>query len=457
MRFDALVAGGKVVLPGVGIVEADVGIVDGKIAALTSDDVRSEADEVIDVSGLHVMPGVVDPHVHFGFIDDLGKDFFHETRSAASGGVTTMLGYFLSSSDYEEDHAGRVRLGEQHALVDFGFHYTIVSPDQLSKAADYASAGVSSLKYLMTSKGAESRRLNLQDVDDGLLFSLLHEAQAGGYLPCVHCENIELIAMFTEAGRRSGADGLAAWNRVRPGFAEAEGVLRAGYLAHAAEASDLYVVHLSSQAGLDAVRLLRSGRLGTRIHVETCPHYLLLSEDSPAGSYAKVNPPVRTRADQEALWQALLEGEISTIGSDHVARPASTKEKDIWNASPGFPGVATMLPLLIDEAVLNRGLPLERLAAYMSSNPARLFGLSPQKGSLTPGSDADLVCVDLGAQREITAASLHSHSGYTPFEGMKVRGWPVVTMVRGNVVYREGEFADQGHGRFVHRSLTAGI
>jgi dihydropyrimidinase len=188
--------------------------------------------------------------------------------------------------------------------------------------------------------------------------------------------------------------------------------------------------------------------------VESCPHYLTLTTDSPCGTYGKVNPPLRSEADVEALWQAVADGFVDTIGSDHVPRHRSFKEKDIWTASAGFPGLENMLPTLLSSGFHDRGLPLTRIAELTASRPARLFGMYPKKGVIQAGSDADFALVDLNESYEVAAADQFSASEYTPWEGWQMKGRVRHTILRGETVFSVGREFGAASGEFVSRRFS---
>jgi dihydropyrimidinase len=188
---------------------------------------------------------------------------------------------------------------------------------------------------------------------------------------------------------------------------------------------------------------------------ETCPQYLTHTSDMPIGSLGKVNPPLRSDRDREALWEAIADGLIDTIGSDHVPRRRERKTGSIWTASAGFPGTATILPLLLSEGHHKRKVPLTRIVEMCSTNPARAFGLHPRKGSLAPGADADLAIVDLSLERTASADLLGGHSDYSLYEDRVLRGWPVLTMVRGEIVMQDGKVVGPGgHGEYLRRAAA---
>jgi len=211
-------------------------------------------------------------------------------------------------------------------------------------------------------------------------------------------------------------------------------------------------VHTSTEATLKEIRSFR--QQGGKIYAETCPHYLTHTYDSDVGMFGKQNPPLRSPEDVEAMWGAIEDGTIDTIGSDHAPRLGDKKKGSVWDASPGQPNMPVILPVLLSEGYNKRNISLERIAEISSANPARIFGLWPQKGSLSIGSDADLVMVDLNLEKTITAKGLQGRADYSIYENQKMKGWPVLTMIRGKQVARDGKLlAEPGSGKFIHRNI----
>jgi dihydropyrimidinase len=410
------------------------------------------AAQEIDAHGLHVLPGLIDPHVQLypqpGF-----AHYATETGSAALGGVTTIIKMHRDLEGYDGGTvSAEVAGAEGRAHVDFAFHLAIMTDAQITAIPAYArDLGVTSFKLFTAYKGAEGVPIGIQGVDDGQLFAALAQVAGVGGVALVHCENQELAAAARRQVEERGGDGLRAFAESRPWLVEAEAVRRVSFLASVA-GCPLYVVHVTSKEGLEA--LSGAKREGRRVFIETEPHYLTETADSPAGALAKVIPPIREQADNEALWAGLATGEVDAIGSDHVSAVRERKRGAIWDAQLGFPGVGTILPVLLSEGV-NRGrLSLARLAAATSTNPARIFGLH-RKGALLPGYDADFAVVDLELERTVDAAQLGSTSDFSIYEGRTLRGWPALTACRGRVVARDGELVGaEGHGRFMRRTCV---
>jgi dihydropyrimidinase len=310
--------------------------------------------------------------------------------------------------------------------------------------------GVSSFKFYMNFRGDEGAYLGVAGTDDGYLWELAQRvARHPRATLCVHTENIEIANRLQARLMAAGREGLEAWEASRPPVTEAENVNRAAFFGRRA-GCPVYVVHMSSAAALEEVRLARAA--GATVHAETCPHYLTHTLESPLGLIAKTNPPLRRREDVEALWRGLADGAIDVVGSDHVPRPRAAKAGTTWKASRGGPVLSMIVPVLLSEGVHRRGLSLARVAQLVALTPARLFNLYPRKGTLQVGSDADLTVVDPDLEREVTWAGLASFADYSIWEGQRLRGWPVLTISRGRVVARDGHFVGEpGWGRYLPR------
>ncbi len=450
MQFDTVVANGTVVFPETGPAPADIAVKDGKIAAiLTAGQSEGTARRTIDATGRHVFPGLIDAHIHFGFAEPV-TEYTTETIYAAQGGFSTVLGFFLNNEPYGGVFERELGHALPRAHVDFGFHFSTASPQHLQEMESYVrDYGVNSFKYFMNFKGEEGRYLGLDGTDDSYLYELLQEAaRIGNVTVVLHTENIEIVNKMRRDSQAAGKDTLRDWCLAKPAFTEAESVIRALYFAEHHGAT-IYIPHLSSAMALEEVRRWR--KRYDRVYVETCPQYLTHTLDSDMGSVGKANPPFRTQADVDALWEGLADGSIDVVASDHVPRKKATKEKPIWQASQGFPGTATILPVLLGEGYHKGRLSLQRIAQVLTSAPARIFDLT-DKGAIRVGLDADLTIADLGQERIVKAEELGSFSDYSLYDGWKFKGWPRLTMVRGTVVMEDGKIVGPaGHGKFLAR------
>jgi dihydropyrimidinase len=450
-EYELRLSGGEAVLPGLGRTPVDIGISGGVIAALLRPGAPGGADETLDVSGRVVLPGAIDAHVHLGQDISVPKtraDVEAETASAVAGGITTMLVYLMSPDPYEDLHAGVQALMDTYSYTDYGFHYCLVRPSQVAAIPRYVSElGVSSFKFFMNFRGEEGAYLGLPGNDDGFLLDLLQAVADNGAMANPHAENIELIWRIRKDLDKPLDAALGAWDRARPAYVEAEAEQRVAYLAGVVGAS-VYAVHVSSQEALGA--LTGQQERNPNVFIETCPHYLTLDAGMPLGSRGKVNPPLRSSSDRDHLWEALAAGTIDVVGSDHVPRHVAAKDKDLWSATAGFPGTGTLLPLLVSEGHLRRGIPLERLVDVTATRPAQLFGLYPHKGVIAPGSDADLTVMDLGRAARVDAGAQHSGAGYSVWQGWDVGCAIDHTILRGAFAVRDGALVNAG-GRFVRR------
>jgi len=461
MRFDLLIRGGTVVLPQTDGVAADVAIAGEKIAAILAPGTAVDAAATLDAAGKIVLPGVIDVHLHLGHGKDIARpcvpeDAAAETAAAAVGGVTTFIPYLMATDPFETLFDEVRQITEAGARIDFGYHFIISTEAQLAGVPRYAREfGAPSFKIFMNNRGGEGARLGLPDIDDGFLLRLCEAAAAHGGMVCPHPENIEAAWVLRNRLMKDDPDGrggLRAWNATRPPFVEADAVQRAGLFARDTGAR-LYIVHTSSRAALEAG--LRARDAGTDILIETCPHYLTHDVAWEGGDVGKINPPLRERGDREALWEGVLSGDIDTVATDHVHRDISAKAGGIWKASPGCPGLETLLPLMLTDAHHARGMPLGRIATLLAGAPAAAMGLAHRKGRVAVGLDADLAIVDLDREYLCRREDVRSSAGYSIYEGRRFKGKVVHTLVRGRFALRDGALIDGavGTGRYVSRAL----
>jgi dihydropyrimidinase len=448
-----------VVLSGRGLTRCTIRVENGRITGFDDEVSLGQEVERIDLSGLVVMPGVIDPHLHLGHGKDISRprikeDVARESAAAAMGGVTTFIPYLMGTTSYEAIFADVKSVTEVGSRIDFGYHFIISTEDQLAAIPNYArDYGVTSYKIFMNNRGGEGARLGLPDIDDGYLYRLCEIAAKVGGVVCPHPENIEVAWVFRNRLKESdphGLGGLALWDASRPDFIEAEAVQRSSYLSRIA-GSEIYIVHTSSQAALETALMQR--RTGAKVTIETCPHYLTHDISWEGGVIGKINPPLRSRNDCDALWQAIADGHIDTIGTDHVHRDLSGKQGSIWDASPGCPGLETMLPVMLSEGHAKRGLSLEKVAELTATASAKAFGLAERKGRIALGQDADFAIIDPKAVWTVDQSKLMSSAGYSIYHGWTFTGRVVHTVVRGNFVMRDGALDDEkiGYGRYLPR------
>ena len=447
-KLDLIVRNGTLVIPGVGKLNADIGIAGDKIA-LIGGNLTQPAEEVYDAAGRTVLPGIFDPHIHIGNEQSFESEAETETRAAILGGVTT-VGIFLRSLEdsYFQHLPAFRRAMDERSYVDSVFHPQIFTEQQIEEIPGYAEQfGIRSFKFYMSGIPGIVKSVS----DDVLLHGFRTVASLGeDAIACVHCETGTLVDRArSELKLRKPEGTLIDWEDAHPAVAEALAIQTAAYLARIAGAH-LYVVHLSSRHGLEVVRAAR--RAGMRFTVETTTPYLGINSSDSNGFLAKMVPPVRTPEHQAALWEGMLEGSINTVGTDNTSRALATKkpEAGLHGSRPGLPALGTHLPALLHYG-RERGVPLEVLIERATRSPARVYGIYPKKGTIAVGSDADLVVVDLDQERVVRARDLQGMSDFSPFEGKRLRGWPVATIKGGKIVARDGKIVAEPNGRYLPR------
>lgn len=461
MKIDRVLRGGEIVTPDGELTAADIAIGDGRIAGLLKPGEKIDCSNVLDVGGLTVMPGGVDVHIHLGHGADISRprtadDAAQESAAAAAGGITTFLSYVMSSAPFETIFDEIRTIAEQGARVDFGYHFVIATEEQLLGTPRYAKEfGAPSFKIFMNNRLGEGKRLGLPDLDDGYLLRLCESAAAVGGMVCPHPENAEIARVLRDremARDPDGKGGLKTWNATRPPYVEAEAVQRAAIVARA-NGAPIYFVHTSSGEAMQAAIAAKAD--GGTVFIETCPPYLTHNVDWPGGDIGKINPPLRTQADCDMLWKAILDGHVDTIATDHVHRHVSAKDGGIWKASPGTPGMEVLLPIMLSEGHFKRGLSLGRLASLLSRRPAEIMGMGERKGRIATGYDADFAVVDLKGKTAVSNATVRSSASYSIYDGWELRSSVVHTIVRGASVIENGELveASRGTGRYIHRRL----
>lgn len=468
--LDVVVSRGRVVLDAGVVTDVDVGIADGRIVAIGATGRLPAAAQTIDAAGRYVLPGLIDPHTHPGNWQPFEEDIRTTGRSAAAGGITTLfatvksvrLGGPFSTEALPEDvgsffdvFAGIPEAISRSSPVDVGLSFMIMTDQQAIEVPRYAAElGVRSFKFHpSTSLGPWHRKIGFPvAADDGTIFLALQGIARSGSLAMVHAENGQLGRALKRRLEEAGRSGLLAWAEGAPDAGEATEIRNMAFFCRTLGCR-LYVAHLSSRLGLDAVREARAA--GTDVIAETGPQWLLhVADEDPDNVLLKYLPPVRHREDRAALWAAVGSGEIECLGSDHVPNRLEAKRgAGFWSAVVGGAGTETMLPVLMEEGVHRRGLNIVRVAELMSSGPARAFGVYPRKGSLSVGADADVTIVDADLERVVRVDELESRAetDWSPLEGRVLRGWPVVTIRRGEVIARDGHAVADARGRYLAR------
>ena len=460
--MDKLIKNGQIVYE-TAVERGDILIRGEKIAAIFAPGEYAGEAEVIDADGLYVMPGTIDPHQHLGLYKNLGDAFRMDTPRQAIGGLTTLINYHRGKGDYYETVREAITEGEENSLVDFAYSLGLCAKEHLRELEGYVEKlGITSFKFFFDKQDIahtfydipKEEALTLDKADFYFILKQLREISPE-LLLCVHCEDADLFRALQQAVKEADDPddrySLTGFEKTRPGWVETITVGDTMWLNHVAD-GNLYVVHTSAASSVEMYETL-SRVLRGKVTLETCPHYLLLTKDSPCGLMGKVNPPLRTAADNEALWEGIRSGSIRTIGTDNV--PVRREKRyepgdDIWGVYVGFGGPGMILPSLISEGYHKRGIPLTTLSRVNSTNTARIF-LLRDKGVIAPGYDADLALVDLDWEREITP-ELFGDSDFSVYEGMKLKGWPRYTISRGEIIQKDGVITAQpGRGRYIRR------
>jgi dihydroorotase len=446
---DLLVRGGTVVTPEESR-RAHVLVQDGRILDIVAGD-PPPARGVIDAAGLHVLPGLIDPHVHFRTPGlEYKEDFATGSRAAAAGGITTVIDMPNVVPPTWSVEALETKLAAIRgiAYVDYAL-YAVLVEGNLAQVRPLAAAGVCGYKIFLGETTG-----NIPAPSDGEILDGWRIVAEIGLRCGVHAEDNGIVLYRRAQLQAEGRRDPLAHVESRPAIAEAEAVSRTILFAREVH-SRLMIFHTSAAPSVDLIRRAKDD--GVDVVAETCPQYLLLEAGDMLrrglGTILKANPPVRSREHQDALWRGLRDGTIEVIGTDHAPHTAEEKMADmpmgdIWKAAAGCPGVETSVPLMLTQVNAGR-LSLNQYVRLQSEGPARAWSLYPRKGRLGRGADADLTIVDLAARDVIDAARLHSKSRATPFAGMEVTGLPVYTIVRGRVVMRRGELAEPASGEFV--------
>lgn len=447
-----LIQGGTLVAPE-GILEADLLAQGARIKAVGHDLPVVGDTVVVDAQGCYVLPGVIDAHTHIALdtgVYQTPDDWLIGTRAAACGGVTTVVDFATQFPGHMLREAVEARLEEaREAVIDYAFHVMVTDlpPGREGELAELVELGTPSIKLYTT------YRPNYY-ADDATVLRLMETCAELGLLPLVHCENDDLVSAQTQALVAAGKTGWRNHPHARPALAEQEAVQRVLFLAQAA-GCPVHIVHCSTARSIALVAEAREW--GQKVSCETCPQYLLLDNGVYEGSEPWryiLQPPLRGPGEPDRLWALVSGGAVDMLTTDHCDYTAAQKvaQDDFTRTPGGLPGMETLLPLMFTYGVAEGRLTLPQLVRLLCANPARVWGLWPRKGALLPGSDADLVIYDPRPESMLSAEGLHYKAGYTPYEGLRLRGRVRATVSRGQIIYREGQFTGRvGRGQFLAR------
>jgi allantoinase len=483
-ELDLIIKNVRVVRPDREAIELlDLGIKDEKFARIASNISSKEGKEVFDAQNLLGFPGLVDAHMHIGIYQPLDRDAVTETKAAAMGGVTTSLNYIRTGQyylnkggSYKEFFPEVLALSRGNFFVDYSYHIAPISPTHIDEMQMlFEDYGIGSFKIFMFYGGyglhglSEQQNLflmiNKEERYDFAHFEFimrgltklreLHPEASDRLSLSLHCEVAEILNAYTKIVQQDTTlTGLKAYSAARPPHSEGLAICIASYLAHETNCLNINLLHLSSRKAVEAALMMQTIFPHINFRREVTVGHLLLDVDAPTGKWAKVNPPIRPRADVEYLWQALLDRNIDWIVSDHACCSAEKKASlndpnNIWLAKSGFGGTEYLLSGVFSEGS-KRGMSYSHMAELLCQNPARRFGLN-SKGDIAVGFDADLVLFDPNETFIVRAAESESQQGYTPFEGMELNGRVKTTFLRGNKIFDRGQVIGVPSGHYLNR------
>ena len=443
------------VVTGTGVRKQDILMEDERITAMGS--LTEPADEVVDVSGKYIFPGFIDGHTHFDLEVSgtvTADDFASGTRAALAGGTTVILDFATQNKGetLKEAYENWEKKAAKGCSCDYGFHMAISDWNEGVKQEipNMIERGITSFKLYMTYPAMR--------LDDGTLYEVLKELHRYGCFAGVHCENADLIDAHIREAKAEGRFGPENHPKVRPDTLEAEAVHRLMVIAGQAEAP-VMVVHVTGRKALEEIRQARAA--GQTVYAETCPQYLLLDEsvfEKPDFEAAKYicSPPMRSKDNQDYLWQAIAGGDVDTMATDHCSFTMEQKrmgQEDFSRIPNGMPGVEHRASLMFSYGVMDGRITPEKMCQVLAENPAKLYGLYPKKGILAPGSDADLVIFDPECTSVITAENQHYRMDYSPYEGFELKGGIWRVYLRGRLAAEDGKILLEDTGKYLKRRL----
>ena len=487
MKYDFLIKNIRVVRPNKTTVDAvDIAVENGKIAKVESNisvEELKNAQNVFDGKNYLAFPGLVDAHMHTGIYAPLGEDAVTESRAAAQGGVTSSLNYMRTgqyylnkTGPYKEFFPEVLKVSEGKFHVDYAYHLAPIMYDHINEI-EYLieNQGVTSFKifmfygshglhgkagnqndFLMTPQHERYDYAHFEFVMRGVKRAMERFPEKANHISLsLHCETAEIMRAYTEIVEREGTlTGLHAYSASRPPHSEGLAIFIASYLANETNCVNINLLHLTSRKAIDAAMLMQAAFPNINFRREVTIGHLLLDVDTPAAWRAKVNPPIRPRADVEALWEALLDKKIDWVCSDHACckhemKTDHSQSDNIFVAKSGFGGTEYLLSGLYTEGV-KRGMSLNHIAELTSWNPAQRYGLA-SKGDIAEGFDADIVLINPAEKFIVRAAESESQQGYTPFEGMELAGKVKATFLRGNLIFENDKIIGEAKGKYLKR------
>jgi dihydropyrimidinase len=462
---DLRVVNARVVTPA-GTIDGGVASRGGKITAVGADENLPDADRTIDAEGNYLIPGFIDPHVHWGlsryefdYHEGLEHDFETETRGAVHGGVTTVVNFLLQKEPYLPDMDFFRRAGEENSYIDFAYHAIVHQDHHVEEIESLADEGVRSFKLFFNWYKHASPELGIDHSDAGRVYKVLNQvSEINDGVVMFHAENEDLSIERRRELQDEGRNDLLAWSEGAPNICEAMQIEQIARLTEYTD-SRAYIVHMSTGEGVDICE--RYQDKGVNVHGETLPAFLCHTKhDEELGTWGKISPPLRGEASKKRLWEGLRNGAVDYMGTDHCPHKIAFKEKDtgkhgdIWDAIPGDNnGIEYFLPVMMSEGVNKNRISMERLVEVCCENNAKRWGLYPRKGALSEGSDADMVIVDLEKSKTVDDEFYHTmEPSYSTFHGWELTGLPTHTIVGGEVVVEDDELQVEKGGReYLHR------
>lgn len=460
MNWDHVIKNGYI-YSGTDFVKGNLYIKDGKIAAISETELEGEALKTTDAEEKYVLPGFIDTHVHSR---DPGatykEDFYYSTQAAAAGGVTMVFEMPNTNPPINnvENLNKQIDNLSTKAHVDFGIWAICLGDLNMKDLVPLRDAGVIGFKFFWgyaINSNTFQLMYNYKDGDEGVIppladgevHDIFQEVEKTGQILAIHAENNEIIQRLTKKVEESGRRDYEALLEGRPNLAE-EMTIQSGIALAKKLGTRLHILHVSSGEGVKAIR--QAQQEGYPITSETCPHFLFLSNEDyeKVGPQMKVYPPVKYRKDQDELWRGIADGTVSIVCSDHAPHTEEEKDGDLWSIPAGMCGVETLAPLMLN-AVSEGKVTLKQVCQLLSENPAKQFGIYPQKGSLMVGTDADITIVDMNVETVIKRENLHSKSKVTAFDQFPIKGMPVATIVRGTTVMEAGQIVSGPVGQMI--------